>query len=163
SDTFEELDSTRKKCGMNNHIHIESKGNSLFIHFKTDGSVSFRGFKLRWRTLRKNYNNEPCEDLSKDCLLYVKRGFCVKYNSFMEKYCKSSCKLCKLEGSMKNPPTGNICGISPSMKRIVGGSDVQPIHKYPWQVGLREFPYAYHCGGSIISSDYILTAAHCFY
>lgn len=43
-------------------------------------------------------------------------------------------------------------------EKIVGGVEATP-HQFPWQVGL--FFDGYFCGGSIISSKYILTAAHC--
>merc|ERR1719339_589101 len=52
------------------------------------------------------------------------------------------------------------CGQSQSQKtKIVGGNEVTP-HSYPWQVGLF-IDDMYFCGGSIISEDWILTAAHC--
>ncbi|XP_047473589.1 ficolin-2-like [Penaeus chinensis] len=46
--------------------------------------------------------------------------------------------------------------------RIVGGTTVKSRHKYPWYVGLHHtyLPDSI-CGGSIISVQYILTAAHC--
>lgn len=47
-------------------------------------------------------------------------------------------------------------GVSP---HIVGGSEARP-HQFPWQVGIF-MDGAYFCGGSIISDEYILTAAHC--
>jgi len=50
------------------------------------------------------------------------------------------------------------CGQSKSTK-IVGGNEVTP-HEYPWQVGLF-IDDMYFCGGSIISEDWVLTAAHC--
>ena len=45
--------------------------------------------------------------------------------------------------------------------RIVGGQETE-IHEYPWQVGI-EWSHGSHifCGGSIISTEWILTAAHC--
>merc|ERR1711997_647027 len=51
------------------------------------------------------------------------------------------------------------CGIPNAQpNKIVGGVEATP-HQFPWQVGL--FFDRYFCGGSIISSKYILTAAHC--
>jgi len=47
-------------------------------------------------------------------------------------------------------------GVSP---HIVGGSEAKP-HQFPWQVGIF-MDGAYFCGGSVISDEYILTAAHC--
>ncbi|KAM0733577.1 Chymotrypsin-1 [Formica fusca] len=43
--------------------------------------------------------------------------------------------------------------------QIVGGEDA-PVGKYPYQVSLRKSGF-HSCGGSIISSHTVLTAAHC--
>merc|ERR1712212_1098998 len=54
------------------------------------------------------------------------------------------------------------CGIGgPAAKegRIVGGVEATP-HSWPWQVALF-IDDAWFCGGSIISENYVLTAAHC--
>ncbi|XP_042872118.1 uncharacterized protein LOC122253260 isoform X2 [Penaeus japonicus] len=46
-------------------------------------------------------------------------------------------------------------------KKIVGGKP-SDIAQYPWQIGLaRKYDNFVFCGGSIISDQYILTAAHC--
>ncbi|CAF1386664.1 unnamed protein product [Adineta steineri] len=44
--------------------------------------------------------------------------------------------------------------------RIVGGETAQP-HSWPWVVSLRDPIFGHGCGGSIINSEWILTAAHC--
>lgn len=45
-------------------------------------------------------------------------------------------------------------------RRIIGGEQVNNSQIWPWMVSLRK--YGHHiCGGVIISSSFILTAAHC--
>ncbi|KAK8400270.1 hypothetical protein O3P69_003164 [Scylla paramamosain] len=75
----------------------------------------------------------------------------------------SRCSCCIPKGSQSGNADHCICG-KINENRIYGGSDVAPPHKYPWLVGLRVPPYKQnHCGGSIISSTYVLTAGHCLY
>lgn len=48
---------------------------------------------------------------------------------------------------------------------IVGGHEARP-HSWPWAVALyriRQKRKFFQCGASIISQDYVLTAAHCVY
>ncbi|KAM4730647.1 transmembrane protease serine 3 [Anableps anableps] len=54
------------------------------------------------------------------------------------------------------------CGSRPQYNtRIVGGNISKP-GQFPWQVSLH-FQSEHVCGGSIITSSWILTAAHCVY
>merc|ERR1711890_99143 len=82
-----------------------------------------------------------------------------------EKIMSGEKKLNQKEPTMKFEPRSDYmprvdCGV-PNAKnndKIVGGEEAIP-HQFPWQVGL--FFDGYFCGGSIISEEYILTAAHC--
>lgn len=53
----------------------------------------------------------------------------------------------------------SVCGVRGRANRIVGGDPAEP-HEYPWLVGLYRQGKLY-CGASVISRNYLLTAAHC--
>ncbi|XP_036266689.1 serine protease 33-like [Pipistrellus kuhlii] len=54
----------------------------------------------------------------------------------------------------------SVCGRPLVPGRILSGQDAR-LGRWPWQVSLRE--YGQHvCGGSLITEDWVLTAAHCF-
>ncbi|XP_066493083.1 chymotrypsin-C-like [Tiliqua scincoides] len=51
----------------------------------------------------------------------------------------------------------------PNVSRVVGGEDAKP-HSWPWQVSLqydKNGVWAHTCGGTLIASNWVLTAAHC--
>ncbi|XP_075897571.1 transmembrane protease serine 9-like isoform X2 [Nelusetta ayraudi] len=54
----------------------------------------------------------------------------------------------------------NVCGKPPLNPRIVGGQ-VAPLGSWPWQVSAH-FSGRHFCGGSLISSQWVVSAAHCF-
>ncbi|MBW3923207.1 serine protease, partial [Neisseria meningitidis] len=44
--------------------------------------------------------------------------------------------------------------------RIVNGEEAVP-HSWPWQVSLQDYTGFHFCGGSLISENWVVTAAHC--
>jgi secreted trypsin-like serine protease len=51
------------------------------------------------------------------------------------------------------------CGLANSRLRIVGGLETR-VKQYPWMTMLM-YDDRFYCGGTLINSKYILTAAHC--
>ncbi|XP_006037749.1 chymotrypsin-C-like [Alligator sinensis] len=51
----------------------------------------------------------------------------------------------------------------PLVSRVVGGEDARP-HSWPWQISLqytRNGAWHHTCGGSLIATNWVMTAAHC--
>lgn len=54
------------------------------------------------------------------------------------------------------------CGTRPKKRtKIVGGSDAGA-GSWPWQVSLQMDRYGHVCGATLISSRWLISAAHCF-
>lgn len=61
----------------------------------------------------------------------------------------------------------NTCGSrtvswNPHREPKVVGGEVPPLGAVPWQIELRDIDGKHHCGGALISTRLVLTAAHCF-
>jgi len=66
------------------------------------------------------------------------------------------------EGSSQAPGAGGCkCGIKRTT-RIVGGSETE-INEYPWMVAVADAGENQFCGGTLIASQWVLTAAHCMF
>ena len=87
---------------------------------------------------------------------YRRTGFFCYLQSF-----KSASTASATPSSASNYPDPNCkCGIDNSHTRIVNGVETKE-SEYPWMVALRRRNGDVFCGGSLISDEWVLTAAHC--
>ncbi|XP_068723572.1 zinc metalloproteinase nas-15-like [Montipora capricornis] len=115
----------------------------------------------------------PCRDTGRYCSYHVPRGDCKRMQIVRDR-CKKSCGLCGTQpppntpppppGSIppatNKPPSGS-CGVSPvNYGCVIGGDDARP-GAWPWQVGLHNSRGGFFCGGTLVTPEWVVTAAHC--
>ncbi|XP_052280217.1 chymotrypsinogen B-like [Dreissena polymorpha] len=103
----------------------------------------------------------------------VKPGTCLGWVENLDTSCKTDV-CCKSAPSTVNPeparPNNGTCGLitrverptSAHVQRIVGGLDAVE-GEWPWQVAFLDMRGDLFCGGVLISDQFVVTAAHCFF
>uniref|UniRef100_A0A673MPD7 Transmembrane protease serine 4-like n=1 Tax=Sinocyclocheilus rhinocerous TaxID=307959 RepID=A0A673MPD7_9TELE len=91
----------------------------------------------------------------------LKMSFCMVGSSKPQTFqlTVSDLKLCS-QGAVVTLTCSEECGSSRNQDRIVGGQDAV-IENWPWQVSLQNSGQ-HTCGGSLVSPNWVVTAAHCF-
>ncbi|KAI8494928.1 CUB and sushi domain-containing protein 2 [Branchiostoma belcheri] len=134
---------------------VFTTGNSAFLVFTSDGSVTEAGFLA---TFTAEDPPRTCSPEEFTCW----NGECVN----MTLTCDGTkdCSDGTDEIICSNVNGGAKCGV-PAIQpifpvaRIVGGNAARP-GSWPWQVYLLHYN-SFHCGGSLIHPLWVLTAAHC--
>ncbi|XP_078690973.1 cubilin-like isoform X2 [Branchiostoma floridae x Branchiostoma belcheri] len=134
---------------------VFTTGNSAFLVFTSDGSVTEAGFLA---TFTAEDPPRTCSPEEFTCW----NGDCVN----MTLTCDGTkdCSDGTDEIICSNVNGGAKCGV-PAIQpifpvaRIVGGNAARP-GSWPWQVYLLHYN-SFHCGGSLIHPLWVLTAAHC--
>ncbi|WP_411026446.1 serine protease, partial [Salmonella sp. s54395] len=75
--------------------------------------------------------------------------------------------LCLAGLALANVQISSACGVSQVSSGLIVGGDAATQGAWPWQVSIRKDytigPGNYHtCGGTLIGSEWVLTANHCF-
>ncbi|MEE6478135.1 hypothetical protein FKM82_011752 [Ascaphus truei] len=136
-DDIEETWLIARLCGFSLPAPVFSPRNTMLIRFNSDQENNYPGFKARFVFLHSKY---AVSNLTTD-------------------HTPVTVKISK----PKSVPLG-VCGKAPltswwTLSRVVGGEEACP-NCWPWQVGLL-FLRGFQCGGVILSSQWVLTAAHC--
>jgi len=64
-------------------------------------------------------------------------------------------------GATNSSTGGCKCGIKRT-SRIVGGTETE-VNEYPWMAAISDSQESQFCGGTLIASQWVLTAAHCMF
>ncbi|KAK3589942.1 hypothetical protein CHS0354_034964 [Potamilus streckersoni] len=118
------------------------EGRSFRVVFSTDSSVVATGF-------RATFQHVTCASKGGTC-----QSSCGAGDEINKEFPCDSGVCC-----FKPVLPDDVCG-KVSSSRIVGGSETKE-HTWPWQVSLQTSSNFHFCGGSLISDQWVITAAHC--
>jgi len=142
-----------KTCGSDIPAPVRTNTNTAVIIFHSDRSENFRGFNITWELSPSDTTCEPCSDCNSE---------------------QSKCEAtsgCNFDASNEVcvPDIGCYCGEAKRNQngRIAAGTETE-VNEYPWLALVRTQRRdnsgrlsTYICGGSVISDQWVLTAAHC--
>ncbi|XP_067221139.1 transmembrane protease serine 4a isoform X1 [Chanodichthys erythropterus] len=108
-------------------------------------------------SVKPSFSTVPVGPLPSD----LKMSFCMVGSSKPQTFqsTTSDRKVCT-QGTVVTLECSADCGLSRNQERIVGGQDAI-IENWPWQVSLQNSGQ-HTCGGSLVSPNWVVTAAHCF-